>query len=168
MPNQQFTQKKRGKPKSEYGQQFQEKQDVKRSYELRETQFRNYFKAGATPEAVFQLLERRFDNVVYRAGFTNTRKFSRQLISHGHFQVNGKNLNIPSYQVNVGDAITVHPSSLSSGPFKDMALALSKYEPPMWIALDAKNLSFKMTSLPKADDMLSAASIKPIIEFYSR
>lgn len=159
---------KRNKPKTEYGMQFQEKQEVKRSYGLREAQFRLYFKRDLTPEGVFQNLEKRLDNIVYRSGFASTRKFARQLVSHGHFQVNGKNIDIPSYQIKIGDEIIIHPLSRSCVPFKDLSLVLKKYEPPSWLSVDKENLTVKLSAAPLSDEAFIASSIKPIIEFYSR
>lgn len=164
-----FMEKKhRSKPKTEYGVQFSEKQAVKRSYGIRETQFRRYFKRGSTPARVFETLERRLDNVVYRAGFASTRKSARQLVTHGHFTVNGKNTDIPSYTIKNGDVIAIHPSSKSKVTFKDLELLLKKYEPPTWIEVDKGNLSAKVAAPPVPDEVFMGSSIKPIIEFYSR
>src|SRR3989344_4817291 len=145
-----------GRPKSEYGTQFHEKQ------------FKRYFTFGASPESVVELLESRLDNIVYRAGFAITRKFARQLVSHGHFKVNGKNVDIPSYRAKIGDEISVHPLSQSIIPFKDLSITLKKHEPPAWFAIDADKLSIRILSAPKVDDSFISSSIKPIIEFYSR
>jgi len=156
------------KQKSEYGQQFAEKQGLKEIYGLREKQFRNYFKAGKDPDSIVQLLETRLDNTVFRCGFAITRRFARQLVSHGHIQINGKNVNVPSFRVKIGDTVSIHPSSVDIVPFKDLGLTLVKYEAPGWIDLDKKSLSAAIIGQPKVDDPMITASVRPIIEFYSR
>jgi small subunit ribosomal protein S4 len=156
------------KPKSEYGLQFKEKQDVKNIYGLREKQFRRYFVNVKNPQSIVQMLDIRFDSVVYKCGFAKTRKLARQLVGHGHIQINGSNANLPSLRLKINDVISIHPSSVNIAPFKEIKATLKKYEPPSWIALDKENLSAKITALPTADDPLIMASIKPIMEFYSR
>lgn len=163
-----FQNKRYKKPKSEYGQQFEEKQTLKKTYGLREKQFRRYFKEGGDPESIIQLLEVRFDNVVYRCGFAISRPFARQLVSHGHIQVNGRNVNLPSFRVKIDDIVSIHPSSVSITPFKDLTMRLSKFEAPSWINLDKKSLKATVIGKPTAEDPIIMASVKPIIEFYSR
>lgn len=159
---------RRHKPKSEYGVQLEEKQGMKATYGLRERQFRRYFDEGERPEAIMELLERRFDNVVFRCGFAQTRKAARQLVSHGHMQVNGENVNIPSFRINVGDVVRIHPASLKTIPSQDLVLTLKKYEAPYWIDLDKTELTAKIVARPAVDDPIIMAHIKPIIELYSR
>jgi len=156
------------KPKSEYGLQFKEKQDIKKIYGLRERQFRRYFLNNQSPQRIMQMLDTRFDSVVYKCGFAQTRSAARQLVSHGHIQINGSNANLPSLRVKINDVLSIHPSSAGIGPFKEIKLTLKKYEPPSWIALDKEKLSAKIVGLPTADDPLIMASIQPIMEFYSR
>ena len=115
-----------------------------------------------------QMLDTRFDSVVYKCGFAQTRSAARQLVSHGHIQINGSNANLPSLRVKINDVLSIHPSSAGIGPFKEIKLTLKKYEPPSWIALDKEKLSAKIVGLPTADDPLIMASIQPIMEFYSR
>lgn len=158
----------RQKSKSEYGAQLEEKQGMKATYALRERQFRRYFDEGENPETIMQLLERRFDNVVFRCGFAQTRKAARQLVSHGHIQVNGKNVNIPSLRINVGDVVSIHPTSSKIGVLGDLTLTLKKHETPAWIDLDKKELKAKIVAHPAIADPIIISSIKPIIEFYSR
>lgn len=160
--------KQRQKPKSEYGLQLEEKQGVKATYGLREKQFHRYFTMGGNAEVIFGMLEKRFDNVVFRCGFAVSRKAARQLVSHGHIQLNGKNVNIASCQVQVGDVVSVHPKSVGFGVFKDMSLLFKKYEPPVWIELDKEKYQAKIIGEPRADDPLVISSLKPVIEFYSR
>lgn len=154
--------------KSEYGEQFEAKQKLKEAYGLREKQFRGYFTRGKDPDSIVGALETRFDNVVYRCGFASTRKFARQLVSHGHIQVNGRNVNLPSLKIKINDIVSIHPRSLNIAPFKDLALIMSKFEPPPWISLDKKELRATISASPKIDDPIIIASVKPIIEFYSR
>jgi small subunit ribosomal protein S4 len=153
---------------SEYGQQFTEKQELKRTYGLRERQFRSYFGRGKAPDSIVADLEKRLDNVVYRCGFAETRPFARQLVVHGHIQVNARNVNIPSLQVKINDVISIHPLSLSAAPFKDLALKIAKYEVPSWINLDKKKLTAVISAEPSVEDPLITSRVKPIIEFYSR
>lgn len=156
------------RPKSEYGTQLAEKQQVKNSYAIRERRFKRYFNEGKDPEKIGSLLESRLDNVVFRAGFAPTRKSARQLVSHGHVQVNGRNVNISSYEIRIGDVVSIHPSSINIGPLKDLEFILKKHEAPVWISLDIKNISAKINSMPKIDEHLISSSIKPVVEFYSR
>lgn len=158
----------RRKPKSEYGQQFEEKQGLKEIYGLREKQFRSYFKSGKDPNSIIQDLETRLDNVVYRCGFASTRKFARQLVSHGHIQVNAKNVNAPSCKLKIKDVVSIHPLSINIIPFKDLSMSLTKFEAPGWINLDKKTLKAVILSSPEIEDPMIMASVKPIIEFYSR
>jgi small subunit ribosomal protein S4 len=160
--------KQRQKPKSEYGLQLEEKQSLKATYGLREKQLHRYFASGENPEGIFGLLEQRLDNVVFRCGLAVTRRAARQLVGHGHIQVNGRNIDIPSYSVKVGDVVSVHPMSLEIGAFKDMSLLLKKYEPPAWIELDKEKYQAKIIGKPVANDPLVVASLRPVIEFYSR
>ncbi len=154
--------------KSEYGQQFAEKQGLKEIYGLREKQFRGYFRRGKDPDSIMRGLEMRFDNVVYRCGFAPTRRAARQLVSHGHIQVNGHDVNLPSFRVKINDIVSIHPLSANIAPFKDLALSLSKFETPAWISLDKIELRATISASPKIEDPMIIASVKPIIEFYSR
>jgi len=160
--------KGRPKQKSEYGKQLAEKQELRGTYALRERQFRKYFHAGSDPDSIFQLLETRIDNTVYRAGFASSNRAARQMVSHGHIQLNGRNIDVPSLQVKLNDIISIHPLSVKKELFKDLALRLKKYEPPAWITLDNEKLTAKITSLPAAEDPMVSSRIKPVIEFYSR
>jgi len=154
--------------KSEYGQQFEEKQGLKEIYGLRERQFRGYFGHGKGPDLIMRDLERRLESTVYRCGFAVTRKFARQLVSHGHIQVNGRNVNSRSFKVKVNDTISIHPLSVNIVPFKDLMISLAKFEAPSWINLDKKNLTAVISAEPTVEDPIIMASVKPIIEFYSR
>lgn len=118
---------------SEYGAQLREKQKIKFSYGLRERQFSNYLKE-ATP--LFELLESRLDNVVFRLGFSDSRLGARQIVSHGHIMVNSRKVNIPSCRLKIGDKISIRPQSANKAVFKDLDIKLKKYNPPSWIKLD--------------------------------
>ena len=139
---------------SEYGLQLREKQKTKRFYGLQETQFRNLFdkaarKKGITGENLLILLETRLDNVVFRLGFASSRKEARQLVTHGHFTVNGRKVDIPSYQVKAGDIIKVKEKSASSPKFreiKDMTITV-----PSWAIVGVDKLEGKVISIPCAE-----------------
>ena len=158
---------------SEYGKQQQEKQKAKFIYGILERQFRKYFEQALssklnTAEKLFQLLEMRLDNVVFRAGFAKTRSMARQLVSHGHVTVNGKKVNIPSYEVKTSDIVAIKDSSKTRKTFKDAIEGAGKYEQTSWINSDVAKLSAKITDKPKAADMTGEFDSKMIIEFYSR
>ena len=156
---------------SEYGLQLREKQKTKRFYGLQETQFRNLFdkaerKKGITGENLLILLETRLDNVVFRLGFASSRKEARQLVTHGHFTVNGKKVNIPSYEVKAGDVIAVKEKSQSSPKFKeikDMTITV-----PSWVTVDVQKLEGKVLNLPTRDEIDTPVAEHMIVELYSK
>lgn len=162
------------KPKrklSEYGQQLLEKQRIKASYILREAQMRRIFmealaKTGNVIEIVLGVLERRLDNVVFRLGLANSRIIARQLINHGHFLVNNKKVNIPSYQVRVGDVIAIKPSSLSLLQFNDLANNLKDYKSPEWMELDKEKLTGQVKSMPVNIEI--PFNINLVVDYYSK
>jgi len=144
---------------SEFALGLLEKQKVKRTYGVRERQFKNYFEAASLkkPSKVSALkpadlllagLEKRLDNVVYRLGFAFSRSVGRQLVSHGHFFVNGRRVSVPSYEVRVGDAITVRPQSAKMKIFGDLKESLKKHKAPAWLIMDAKNFEGKIKTEP--------------------
>lgn len=159
---------------SEFGQQLREKQKVKFLYGLRETQFRNYIDKAAAQraipsgEAIIRNLEMRLDNVVYRLGLAPTRAGARQMVNHGHILVNEKRVNIPSYKVKVGDAVAIRQGSLQKGVFMNLAMAVKKYAPPLWLELDKTNYAGKIISYPPADDLIRSYNLSSIVEYYSR
>lgn len=158
---------------SEYGMQLREKQKAKRFYGVGETQFRNYFakvvKArGVTGKMLMILLERRLDNVVYRAGFARSRKEARQTVLHGHVEVNGHKVNIPSYQVSPGDVVAIRPSSLKLEKFKSMAESLSAHSVPAWMSLDPENWKCTILRLPERDEVDAPVDERLIVELYSK
>ena len=156
-----------------YGEQLKEKQKAKRIYGLRERQFANYVKKafrrkGNTAEALLESLERRLDNVIYRLGLAKSREAARQLVSHCHFLVNERSVNIPSYEVKPNQIISPREKSRNKKIFENLAVSLVKHETPVWLFLDANNLTGKVLGRPKTEDIQVNFDPKKIIEFYSR
>ena len=157
---------------SEYGLQLREKQKAKRAYGVLENQFHRYFEEadrmkGITGENLLVLLERRLDNVVYRAGFGSSRPMSRQLVLHGHIRVNGKKVDIPSYLVKAGDVITIREKSAESEYFKGLREGTGKVLPG-WMTIDAQNLKVTVDAMPKREDIDLTIQENLIVELYSR
>ncbi len=162
----------RRKP-SEYGMQLREKQKARRIYGVLERQFRNYFKKaeqqkGVTGENLLQMLESRLDNVVYRLGFAGSRSEARQLVRHGHFRVNGRKVNIPSYLARPGDEITVKEKSRGTNRFKELWEIAAQRTMPEWLDLDIDNWKGRVVRLPSRDEIDVPVSEHLIIELYSR
>ena len=158
---------------TEYGQQLREKQKAKRIYGILERQFRNYYlkaikKQGDTGEIIQQLLETRLDNMVYRLGLTNSRRQARQLVNHGLFTVNGKKVNIASYQIKAKDEIAIKESKIKAKIFSDLEKRLEKKEAPSWISFDVKNKKAKILNIPKSDELEQTFNPRLIVEFYSK
>ena len=156
---------------SDYGLQLREKQKAKRFYGLQETQFRNLFdkaarKTGITGENLLILLETRLDNVVFRLGFASSRKEARQLVNHGHFKVNGRKVNIPSYEVKAGDVITVKEKSTSSPKFKEVKEMTITV--PSWLTVDVEKLEGKILSVPTRAEIDTPVAEHLIVELYSK
>ena len=162
------------KKKSEYGIQLNEKQKVKFIYGILEKQFHDYYEAaaaapGKTGDNLLITVERRLDNVVYRMGFAMTRRQARQLVSHAHFTVNGKKVNIPSYLVRVGDVIEVKESSRSAVAFKRLtAEDAPLVTVPTWLERDKNALKGTVTRLPARDDIDMPIEEHLIVELYSK
>ena len=164
---------KRRTKKSEYGTQLTEKQKVKFVYGILEKQFRMYYEKaermnGNTGEILLSLVERRLDNVVYRLGFASTRREARQLVNHGHYTVNGKSVNIPSYLVDVNDVIAVSEKSSSNNRFKKMKEDDALIAAPKWLERDKNNLTGKVIALPARDDIDFEIAENLIVELYSK
>ena len=164
---------KRRTKKSEYGMQLTEKQKVKFVYGILEKQFRMYYEKaermnGNTGEILLSLVERRLDNVVYRLGFASTRREARQLVNHGHYTVNGKSVNIPSYLVDVNDVIAVSEKSSSNNRFKKMKEDDAFIAAPKWLERDKNNLTGKVIELPARDDIDFEIAENLIVELYSK
>lgn len=158
---------------SEYGTQLREKQKVKRIYGVSEKQFRIYYakaarRGGVTGENLLQLLERRLDNVVYRLGMASSRVDARQLVRHGHFTVDGKKVNIPSFLVKEGNVIEIKEGSRKSPKFEAIAAAIAHRNAPSWLDLDKENLVGRVTALPKREDVDLPINEQLIVELYSR
>ncbi|TET36631.1 30S ribosomal protein S4 [Candidatus Dependentiae bacterium] len=167
---------KRPKKMSEYGRQLSEKQKVKHMYNMRERQFRRFFSIavhtkGAPGDNLLSLLERRLDNVVFRLKMATSRKQARQLIVHGHMVVNGKKVSSPSYQVSVGDTITLSPSSLEQKAFLtqvvDKRLNLG-IKVPEWLELDKKSYKGSVLRDPVRSDLQVPIEDHLIVELYSK
>ena len=162
----------RRKKVSEYGAQLKEKQKVRFIYGVLEKQFRHYFEKasnmkGVTGENMLQLLELRLDNVVYRLGLAKPRRMARQVVGHGHIRVNGKKVDIPSYQVKAGDVITLRQRSMESEMFKSLREGTSVLL-PKWLTFDAQNLTGTVAALPSREDIDYEVQENMIVEFYSR
>jgi len=158
---------------SDYGVQLREKQKTRRIYGLMERQFRRYFEEaqkskGLTGLNLLQNLERRLDNVVYRLGFACSRAQARQLVSHGHFEVNGVKTDVPSYLLKPGDQISVREKSRHTTYFKDLSKELERVKVAGWLSLDARNLGGRVVSLPTREDIEQPIREQLIVEFYSR
>ena len=158
---------------SEYGTQLREKQKTKRYYGVLENQFSNYFDMalkmkGKTGENLLSLLERRLDNTVYRLGFAMSRAEARQLVLHGHFTVDGRKVNIPSFIVKPGMVIALKESSRSLDKFKSVIEANSFRQPPKWLDYDASALSAKVVSNPAREDIDLPVAEQLIVELYSK
>lgn len=149
---------------SEYGLQLKEKQKLKRTYGLLESQFFNYYKkalkkSGITGDNLLEMLERRLDNVVYRLGLAKSRSQARQFVSHGHILINSKRVDIPSYQVSEGEVISVHDLKLAVDNAKDIKL-------PSWLSKTTDG--FSVDSTPESESVGSNFNAQMVVEFYSR
>ena len=165
---------KRRTRKTEYGLQLAEKQTAKKTYGIRERQFRNYYnkafgQTGDTGDILRQLIQMRLDNVVYQSGFTKTRRQARQMVSHNFFLVNGKKVNIPSYQVKPKDIITIKPEKTKSKIFnEEWEKEVAERDAPSWINFDKKNKTAKILNKPVDNDLDESFSTRLIVEFYSK
>lgn len=155
--------------------QLREKQKVRRMYGLLEKQFAKLMKEADTAEGLagenlLQLLERRADNTVYRAGFATTRRQARQLVSHGHFLLNGRRIDIPSIRLKPGDILEVRPKSQKSEYFKnlDNIVASSNTTPLSWLKSDPKKMKIEISGLPKREEAEAGINEQLIVEYYSR
>jgi small subunit ribosomal protein S4 len=156
-----------------YGQQLREKQKVKRIYFVLEKQFRNYFEKasrqkGITGENLLFMLERRLDNVVYRAGFSTSRRQARQLVNHGHILVNGRKVDIPSFQVKQGDVVTVKEASRKNAHVEGAWSTATGRGRPTWIAATDADLTVSVAALPKREDIDATINEQLIVELYSK
>ncbi|MFO0702597.1 MAG: 30S ribosomal protein S4 [Candidatus Andersenbacteria bacterium] len=158
---------------SEFGLQHNEKQKARHSYDVLERQFRTYFekaaqKKGVTGEQLLSSLERRLDNVVYRMQLAKSRRSARQLVRHGHITVNGSRVNVPSYQVDEGDVVTVGAASAKLAYFAKAKESVQPKLIPQWLEVDVEALKAQVASLPTASDVDQELRLGQIVEYYSR
>jgi small subunit ribosomal protein S4 len=158
---------------SDFGMQLREKQKARRIYGVMERQFRRYFRdasrrKGMTGATLLAMLESRLDNVVYRFGFADSRSQARQLVRHGHFDVNGRKTNVPSFLVDVGDVITVRTSSRDKAYFKDRTQIMQGGKAPAWLAVNLPMMSGTVQTAPTREDVEIPLNEQLIVEYYSR
>ncbi|MBP6715262.1 MAG: 30S ribosomal protein S4 [Acidobacteria bacterium] len=156
-----------------YGVQLREKQKVKRTYGVLENQFRRYFEAadrqkGITGELLLQSLERRLDNVIYRIGFATSRPQARQLVRHGHFLINGKKVDIPSFVIRQGDVIAVRQSSVENATIAHAREEVKGRGVPQWLELDSTGLAGKVAQIPTREQINLPVQEQLIVELYSK
>lgn len=161
------------KKQTEYGIQLREKQKLRRFYGVLERQFRRYFdlatrKKGVTGEVLLQILERRLDNVLYRMGLAASRKEARQIVRHGHIEINGHKADIPSMLVKVGDVIAVREGSRTHGRLKELVEAGGAHSIPAWLSVDLNTLKATVIRLPSRDEIDAPVQEHLIVELYSR
>lgn len=159
-------------PASEYGIQLREKQKAKYIYGISDRQMKIYFKKAAKKKRnignfLLQFLEKRLDNVVYRLGLASSRSIARQNVSHGHFLVNDKKVDIPSYQIKIGDTIKLNPKLKDSEFYKDLKISLKDFQPPSWLSLDKEKLIGKVIELPTFENIESSLNTNLIVEYFS-
>jgi small subunit ribosomal protein S4 len=158
---------------TEYGIQLKEKQKIRNTYGVSEKQFRAYVQKstaekGSPVDHLFENLERRLDNVVYRLGFAVNRTQARQMVSHGHFVIGKRKITIPSYQVSLGEVIVVREGSRTSPLFTGATEKLSKHSAPAWLMTDPVKLTAEIKGTPKYDKSALSFNVQSVIEFYSR
>jgi small subunit ribosomal protein S4 len=153
--------------------QLREKQKARRIYGILERQFQNYFRkstqqSGLTGTNLLILLESRLDNVVYRLGLADSRAQARQLVSHGHFMLNGRKINVPSALVSEGDAVSIRPESTRRTYFKELRETVDTRRVPRWLSLDEREMAAKVLDLPTREDIDVSLNEQLIVEYYSR
>jgi small subunit ribosomal protein S4 len=161
---------------SEYAKELSEKQKIKNWYNLREKQFSNYVQGVLRKRnqkedagtALIKKLELRLDNIVFRLGFAASRKTARQLVGHGHFTVNSRKVDVPSFQAKKGDKISVRPSSSNKAFFKNVLPALKKHQAPSWIKFNPDKLEAEITGEPSLEEASLPGEISAVFEFYSK
>ncbi len=161
------------KKSSEYGLQLRAKQTARRFYGVQENQFHHYFevaerKQGVTGDNLLRILESRLDNVVYRAGFASSRAEARQLVGHGHFEVNGKRVDIASYLLKAGDTVSVCEKAPSFDKMKNVVEANGARPTPEWMSVDKDNMTVTVNALPNREQIEAPVEEQLIVEFYSR
>lgn len=161
------------KKSSEYGMQLRAKQTARRFYGVQENQFHHYFevaerKQGVTGDNLLRILESRLDNVVYRVGFASSRAEARQLVGHGHFEVNGKRVDIASYLLKAGDTVAICEKSKGSEKIKAVLEANASKPVPQWIDVDREKMTAKVINLPTREQIEAPVDEQLIVEFYSK
>lgn len=162
------------RPKSAFGTQMNEKQKARFTYGISEKQFKNYVnkilssKSGSQTDGLFEVLEKRLDNAVYRSGFATTRRQARQLVSHGHIKVNGKKVTVPSYAVKLGDKIIIRPESQTAGIFKNLDERYKDITVPEWLTFDVKTKEAVVSGIPKAKPVELMFDLEQVFEYYRR
>lgn len=165
---------RRRRRQSNYGAQLEEKQKVRYSYGIREGQFRRYIETAVSQtnkrpvNALYQNLESRLDNVVFRAGFAKSRQMARQLVVHGHIFVDGTRVDVPSYTVKTGDKVHVRDQSQDKEPFRMAKEGYEGYKAPAWLSVDRDNLTAEIQAVPTFDPTAEIFDLTSVIEFYSR
>ncbi len=173
-PGKILSEKKHRSTQTDYGRQMREKQKVRNTYGLREKQFRKYVKEasgkrGVNPaEYLFETLESRLDNTVFRAGFAGSRSLSRQMVAHGHIMVNGRRTYIPSRILRAGDLLSIRPGSAATKLFEGISEKLKALKPPSWIIVDADKRTANFHGKPKFVQAEQSYNLTSVVEFYSR
>jgi len=161
---------------SEYGKELREKQKLKNWYNLGERQFKNYVKKVLAKKkkmedptaSLIKILETRLDNVIFRLGWASSRRQARQLVSYGHFLVNRKSIDTPSYQAKSGDIISIKPQKMKKAVFQNLQNLLKKYKTPSWLGLNIEKLEGKVTGEPTLEEAAPPVEVSAIFEYYSR
>jgi len=161
---------------SEYAKELREKQKLKNWYNLKEKQFRNYVKEILNKRShvedastlLIQKLESRFDNVIFRLGLSGSRPHARQMVSHGHFLINGKPVNIPAYQLKKGDKVSINLGSQKKKVFSNITPLLKKHQTPSWLKISPEKLEGEVIGKPSLEESSPPAEISTIFEYYSR
>jgi len=164
---------RRGKPKSRFGTQLAEKQNLKGIYGIRDQQLKKYYRIALNSEQetgprLIELLERRLDNAVYRAGMAETRAQARQMTTHGLFQVNGRSVNVPSVQLKGGDVVNVKDCKQGKSYFSNFDKRMQNVQVAKWLELDTKNFGFKVSGTPNIDDAGVGVAIQEVVELLAR
>lgn len=173
-PNRKFKRKSMSRKRpSQFGLQLLEKQKLRAIYGIREQSLKNYYRRAMrlnenVEHELLKLLELRLDNVVYRAGFAQTRFQARQIVNHGHIVVNGRRVNIPSYQARKGDIVGIREKSRPKGVFEKLSDRLAKHQQQAWLSLDAAKATVKVLAEPQREFIMEPVDPSLVIEFYSR
>lgn len=171
--NQQQQQQRRRRPRTRFGQQMEEKQQLKAIFGIREEQLRRYYtlsrqgKAETGP-ALIAMLEQRLDNAIYRAGFAETRPQARQMASHRLFTVNGRPVTIPSYQLKVGDVVAIKESKRGKNLFLNFEKRVQNMRPPSWIEIVGQEFGFTITGKPTVEEAALGVDIRAVVEMFAR